>query len=67
MSTNTSIGPDAEGAGNEDHGNADGCGNKTLGENAKQQVPAGAQDVVDQQDQQAPERETPRGKLPGDH
>ena len=64
MSTNTSIGPDAEGAGNEDHGNADGCGNKTLGENAKQQVPAGAQDVVDQQD---PERETPRGKLPGDH
>ena len=64
MSTNTSIGPDAEGAGNEDHGHADGCGNKTLGVNAKQQGPAGAQDVVDQQD---PERETPRGKLPGDH
>jgi hypothetical protein len=54
MSTNTSIGPDAEGAGNEDHGNADGCGNKTLGENAKQQVPAGAQDGVDEARSQVP-------------
>jgi hypothetical protein len=54
MSTNTSIGPDTEGAGNEDHGNADGCGNKTLGEHAKQQVPAGAQDVVDETGAQVP-------------
>jgi hypothetical protein len=48
MSTNTSIGPDAPGAGNEDHGNADGCGNKTLGDHAQQQPPAGAQDVLDE-------------------
>lgn len=40
MSTNTSIGPDATRGGNEDHGNADGCGNKTLGEHAVPQQPA---------------------------
>jgi hypothetical protein len=55
MSTNTtSIGPEAEGAGNEDHGNADGCGNKTLGENAKQQPPAGAEDLLDDAGAQVP-------------
>jgi hypothetical protein len=32
MSTETSIGPGPNGGGNEDHGNADGLGNKTLGE-----------------------------------
>ena len=42
MSTETSIGPGADRGGNEDHGNADGCGNKTLGDSAKQQPPAGA-------------------------
>ena len=43
MSTNTSIGPDPLKGGNEDHGNADGCGNKTLGEHAvPQEPPAGA-------------------------
>src|SRR5437870_5547913 len=31
MSTATSIGPDFDQGGNESHGNADGCGNKTLG------------------------------------
>jgi hypothetical protein len=43
MSTETSIGPDAERGGNENHGNADGCGNKTLGDKATQQPPAGAE------------------------
>jgi hypothetical protein len=65
MSTNTSIGPDAEGAGNEDHGNADGCGNKTLGEHAKQQLPAGAEELPEPKGQ---ERDAPRGgKRPADH
>ncbi|WP_186510783.1 hypothetical protein [Caenimonas sedimenti] len=39
--TATSIGPDAERGGNDSPGNADGCGNKTLGEKAPQQPPAG--------------------------
>ncbi|MBC5764285.1 hypothetical protein [Ramlibacter albus] len=34
MSTSTSIGPGPGKGGNEDHGNADGLGNKTLGEHA---------------------------------
>jgi hypothetical protein len=34
MSNNTSIGPGPASGGNEDHGNADGMGNKTLGEHA---------------------------------
>ena len=34
MSNNTSIGPGPQRGGNEDHGNADGLGNKTLGEHA---------------------------------
>jgi hypothetical protein len=43
MSTNTSIGPDPARGGNEDHGNADGCGNKTLGEHAvPREAPAGS-------------------------
>jgi hypothetical protein len=42
MSTETSIGPAPDRGGNEDHGNADGCGNKTLGDHAEQQAPAGA-------------------------
>lgn len=53
MSTNTSIGPDANRGGNEDPGNADGCGNKTLGEHATQQPPTGA-DVLDQAGAQVP-------------
>jgi hypothetical protein len=32
--TTTSVGPGAERGGNEDHGNADGRGNKTLGEHS---------------------------------
>ena len=42
MSTETSIGSGENRGGNEDHGNADGCGNKTLGEKSTQQAPAGA-------------------------
>lgn len=53
MSTNTSIGPDADRGGNEDHGNADGRGNKTLGDTAIQQPPAGA-DVLDETGAQVP-------------
>jgi hypothetical protein len=53
MSTNTSIGPDANRGGNEDHGNADGRGNKTLGDKAAQQPPAGA-DVLDETGVQVP-------------
>jgi hypothetical protein len=41
--TATSIGPDAERGGNDSPGNADGCGNKTLGEKATQQPPAGSE------------------------
>ena len=53
MSTNTSIGPDGDRGGNEDHGNADGCGNKTLGEHSTQQPPAGS-DVLDEAGAQVP-------------
>jgi hypothetical protein len=53
MSTNTSIGPDTDEGGNASPGNADGCGNKTLGERVKQQLPAGADDdlAADEPDQ----------------
>ncbi len=54
MSTDTSIGPDGDRGGNEDHGNADGCGNKTLGDHATQQPPAGAK-VPDEKGAQLPE------------
>ena len=54
MSTETSIGPDAERGGNEDRGNADGCGNKTLGDKATQEPPAGAGDVLDEAGAQVP-------------
>jgi hypothetical protein len=54
MSTDTSIGPDGAGAGNENRGNADGCGNKTLGDKAQQQPPAGAGEVLDQAGAQVP-------------
>lgn len=42
MSTNTSIGPNPDRGGNDNPGNADGCGNKTLGDQATQQPPTGA-------------------------
>jgi len=45
MSTN-SIGPGAQSGGNESHGNADGLGNKTLGENSQPAPEAGAESVV---------------------
>jgi hypothetical protein len=48
MSTETSIGPRPDRGGNEDHGNADGLGNKTLGEHAEQQAPAGADEALDE-------------------
>ncbi|HEX2544628.1 MAG TPA: hypothetical protein VHL79_07110 [Ramlibacter sp.] len=54
MSTNTSIGPEGMKGGNEDHGNADGLGNKTLGEHATQQPPTGAEGVLDQAGAQVP-------------
>jgi len=47
MST-TSIGPEPDRGGNESHGNADGMGNKTLGENGTQDPPVGAGDVPDE-------------------
>jgi hypothetical protein len=64
MSTQTSIGPDADRGGNEDHGNADGCGNKTLGDHATQQPPTGA-DVPDDAGALPPARE-PRAPTPKD-
>jgi hypothetical protein len=54
MSTNTSIGPDADRGGNDNRGNADGCGNKTLGDKATQQPPTGADGVVDEAGAQVP-------------
>lgn len=59
MSTNTSIGPDANRGGNDNPGNADGCGNKTLGDEATQQPPTGADAQAE-----APEPEPSRGKQP---
>jgi hypothetical protein len=53
MSTNTSIGPEGNRGGNEDHGNADGCGNKTLGDKSTEQPAAGA-DVLDEVGAQVP-------------
>jgi hypothetical protein len=54
MSTNTSIGPNADGGGNDDPGNADGLGNKTLGEHSSQQPPEGAESLLDQTGAQVP-------------
>src|SRR5438128_1981615 len=48
MTTNTSIGPDEHKGGNESPGNADGCGNKTLGVGADAQQPPAGADIVDQ-------------------
>ena len=59
MSTETSIGPEGGRGGNEDHGNADGCGNKTLGEHASGQPPATEQAPARQQ-------EAEPGKTPGE-
>lgn len=53
MNTETSIGPGPADGGNEDHGNADGCGNKTLGDHVGQQPPAGA-GVVEEAGAQVP-------------
>ena len=47
MSTETSIGPEGNRGNNEDVGNADGCGNKTLGTHATDQPPTAA-DGMDQ-------------------
>jgi hypothetical protein len=58
MSTDTSIGPEGDRGGNENHGNADGCGNKTLGDKATQQPPAGS-GVLDEAGAQVP------GGVPG--
>jgi len=44
--TDTSIGPGPQSGGNETHGNADGLGNKTLGEGAQQAPEAGAEDLA---------------------
>ena len=53
MST-TSIGPEGATGGNDNPGNADGCGNKTLGDKATQQPPAGAEGVIEQAGAQVP-------------
>jgi hypothetical protein len=47
MATDTSIGPGPERGGNEDHGNADGRGNKTLGEHAMPEPEAGLPESAD--------------------
>src|SRR5688572_13543237 len=64
VNTNTSIGPDPAQGGNEDHGNADGCGNKTLGDRVKQQQepPAGAPEGLEPggQQREAPPRSPPQ-------
>ena len=60
MSTNTSIGPGAARGGNEDHGNADGCGNKTLGEHAVPEEPAAGAAEDKRTPQPAPETQPPR-------
>lgn len=39
---------------NDDPGNADGCGNKTLGDKSTQQPPAGTGDVLDEAGAQVP-------------
>ena len=68
MSTNTSIGPDASRGGNDNPGNADGCGNKTLGSHATQLPPTAA----DGQEQGGPAvppggtADSARGKPPRD-
>jgi hypothetical protein len=57
MSTETSIGPEGNRGGNDNPGNADGCGNKTLGDSdqASQRPPAGAGgDVFDEAGAQVP-------------
>ena len=54
MSTDTSIGPEGGKGGNDNPGNADGCGNKTLGDKATQQPPAGADTVLDEAGAQVP-------------
>jgi hypothetical protein len=61
MSTATSIGPDSDRGGNEDHGNADGRGNKTLGDHATQQPPAGA-DVPQDSESGSGEPDPARGR-----
>lgn len=53
MSTQTSIGPEGQRADNEDRGNADGCGNKTLGEHTTGQ-PAADAGVLDEAGAQVP-------------
>jgi hypothetical protein len=63
MSTNTSSGP-TEGGGNEDHGNADGLGNKTLGDHAAQQPPAGS-GLPEEDEAEAPAGVSGSGPRPG--
>ena len=59
MSTNTSISPESTSGGNEDHGNADGCGNKTLGEHSVPQQPVGGA-TVPQAPAQGTDKQLPR-------
>jgi hypothetical protein len=56
MSTDTSIGPGPGRGGNDNPGNADGRGNKTLGDSkqATQGPPTSAGDVLDQAGAQVP-------------
>lgn len=54
MNTDTSIGPGADRGGNEDHGNADGCGNKTLGDKSNPQQPPAGAGVVEEAGAQVP-------------
>jgi hypothetical protein len=67
MSTNTSIGPDADRGSNDNSGNADGCGNKTLGSEATGRAPTGVEQVFPDGPNVAPsanELDAARGTLP---
>jgi hypothetical protein len=65
MSTNTSIGPDYDKGGNENHGNADGCGNKTLGDQAvPYEPPAGAEAILGEDGAELPAASPGAGKPP---
>jgi hypothetical protein len=60
MSTNTSIGPGSTRGGNEDHGNADGCGNKTMGEHSVPQEPPAGTVKPGEAPPEAPEKQAVR-------
>lgn len=65
-SNNTSIGPDPARGGNDNPGNADGCGNKTLGSHAGQQPPTAADGLEPRTPELPAAGDAARGKQPAD-